>query len=119
MDDLVVIDINKDFISKVKHIGSIDGFPTMKYIGNNGKMVENYEDSRIRKKDRSVNSFINWIETKINKMVSTSPTSSVHDVFKRISKTRKRKTKRTQSMRGGKRIRGVKKRRQRKWSKKI
>jgi hypothetical protein len=109
-NDLVVVDINKDFISKVKHIGSIDGFPTMKYIGKHGKTTESYEDSRIRKKDRSVSSFINWIESKINNMVSTSPTSSVHDVFKRMSsKTRK--------MRGGtlKRRRSL---RRRKWSKK-
>ena len=85
-DNLVVIDVDKDFISSVKLIGNIDGFPTMKYISNNGNSIETYENSSIKKKDRSVSSFINWIESKINKMVSTTPTSSVKDVYKRISK---------------------------------
>jgi thiol-disulfide isomerase/thioredoxin len=88
-DKLVVIDINKDFLSKIKHIGEVDGFPTMKYIGNHGKTVESYENSSVKKKDRSVSSFINWIESKINKMISTTPTSSATHVYNRISKTKK------------------------------
>ena len=83
---LVVIDINKDNLSKIKHIGSIDGFPTMKYIGNNGKTIETYENSSVTKKDRSVSSFINWIESKINKAISTTPTSSPHHVYNRLNK---------------------------------
>lgn len=82
---LVVIDINKDNLSKIKHIGSIDGFPTMKYIGNNGKTIETYENSSVTKKDRSVSSFINWIESKINKAISTTPTSSPHHVYNRLN----------------------------------
>jgi len=85
---LVVIDINKDNLSKIKHIGSIDGFPTMKYIGNNGKTIETYENSSVTKKDRSVSSFINWIESKINKAISTTPTSSPHHVYNRLNKTK-------------------------------
>ena len=88
-DKLVVIDVNKDFISNIKHIGSIDGFPTMKYIGTYGKTIEPYEESSIKKNDRSINSFINWIESKINKVISTTPTSSVKNVYNRISQTKK------------------------------
>ena len=84
---LAIVDINKDYISKVKNIGTIDGFPTIKYIGNYGKTVESYEKSSITKKDRSINSFINWIESKISNTVSTTPTSSVEHVYKRILKT--------------------------------
>lgn len=83
-DKLVVIDVNKDFISKVNNLGSIDGFPTMKYIGNRGKIIENYEDSGINKKDRSVDSFINWIENKIFKYKSNVTTNSI----KKSKKTR-------------------------------
>jgi thiol-disulfide isomerase/thioredoxin len=86
---LAIVDINKDFISKVKNIGTIDGFPTIKYIGNYGKTVESYENSSITKKDRTVSSFINWIESKINKTISTTPTSSPHLVYKRLTKTEK------------------------------
>jgi len=88
-DELAVIDVNKDYISNIKHIGNIDGFPTMKYIGTYGKTIELYEDSSIKKKDRSINSFINWIESKINTVNSTTPTSSVKNVYNRISNTKK------------------------------
>jgi thiol-disulfide isomerase/thioredoxin len=86
---LVVVDVNKDFLSNIKYIGEIDGFPTMKYIGNYGKTVESYENSSIAKKDRSVSSFINWIESTINKTISTTPTSSPDQVYKRLIKTEK------------------------------
>ena len=105
-DKLVVVDVNKDFISKFKHIGQIDGFPTMKYIGNYGKIVETYENSPVKKKDRSVSSFINWIESKINKMISTTPTSSAEHVYRRISQTRRKthhnKSSNKKGHRGGK-----------------
>ena len=84
---LVVIDVNKDYLSNIKHIGEVDGFPTMKYVGNNGKIIETYENSSIKQKDRHINSFIDWIESKINDVVST--TSSPHHVYKRIAKTQK------------------------------
>jgi thiol-disulfide isomerase/thioredoxin len=84
-DNLVVVDVNKDYISTIKQLGTIDGFPTLKYIANNGKTVESYENSSVKKKDRSVNSFINWIESKINLAVSSTPTSSPQQVYSRIS----------------------------------
>ena len=87
---LVVIDINKDYIGKIKHIGSIDGFPTMKYISNYGKKVEPYENSSISRKDRSLDSFVNWIETNINTVKSVTPNSSAYDRIVREPKTRRR-----------------------------
>ena len=94
---LVVIDVNKDYLSDIKHIGKIDGFPTMKYISANGSIVETYESSAVKKKDRSVSSFINWIESKINSVVSTTPTSSARHVYKRIDKSRKHHNKKSYS----------------------
>jgi len=93
---LVVIDVNKDYLSSVKHIGSIDGFPTMKYAGNYGKTIETYENSPINTKDRSIDSFINWIETKINTTISRTPTNFSN---KNRNKTYRKKR---NSMRGGK-----------------
>ena len=100
-NNLVVIDINKDFISDIKYIGDIDGFPTIKYIGNYGKTVEPYEKSSITTTDRSVNSFVNWIETKVIKVISTNPSSSSNSVYNKhyifeknvIAKTKSRNTK--------------------------
>ena len=88
-DKLVIIDVNKDFLSNIKHIGTVDGYPTIKYIGNRGKIVESYENSSISKKDRSVSSFIVWIESKINNVISTTPTSSPQHVYNRLAKTEK------------------------------
>jgi len=93
--DLVIIDVNKDFMPFIKMIGEIDGFPTLKYITNNGEKIEAYEESNIRIKDRSSDSFINWIESKIlaDKIVSVTPDSSAHQVFRRLNKTRRNKEK--------------------------
>ena len=86
--DVAIIDMNKDNLSSVKHLGSVEGFPTMKYITNKGNTIEAYEDSSIKNKDRSSDSFVNWIESKIleGKMVSDKPSSS-HHVYKRIRKS--------------------------------
>lgn len=90
-DKLVVIDVNKDFLSRIKYIGVVDGFPTMKYIGDYGKTIETYENSSLKKKDRSVNSFIIWIESKINNVVSTVPDSSAKNVYNRILMSKRNK----------------------------
>lgn len=94
-NNIVVIDVNKDFLPNIKHIGSIDGFPTMKYIGNHGSNVETYEDSPIKTKDRSVSSFINWIETKATPVSSRTPTSSANHVYKRLIKNRNKRRNKT------------------------
>ncbi len=88
--DLVVADVNKDFMHLIKHIGNIDGFPTMKYISENGKKVQLYENSNIKTKDRSVDSFINWVESNImdGKVVSVSPVSTPQHVYNRLSRKR-------------------------------
>ena len=96
---LVVIDINKDYIDKVKHIGSIDGFPTMKYISNYGKKVEPYEKSSISRKDRTLDSFINWIETNINTVQSVTPNSSAYDRIVGKTNTRRKGNKRKNTKR--------------------
>jgi hypothetical protein len=87
--DIVIIDINKDLLTSIKNVGNINGFPTMKYITNKGNTVENYEDSPIKNKDRSADSFINWVDTKVlkGKIISTNFTGP-HHVYNRISKTR-------------------------------
>lgn len=88
---LVVIDVNKDFLSRIKHIGDVDWFPTIKYIGDYGKTIETYENSSVKKKDKSVNSFINWIESKINNVVSAVPDSSTNNLYNRILMSQKNK----------------------------
>ena len=93
-DNLVIVDVNKNFLPKLKHIGSVDGFPTMKYINNHGKNIETYEDSSISKKDRSTDSFVNWMESKINTVESTS---SPQNVYKRITRQHNKSQKKSSS----------------------
>ena len=90
-DSIVIVDVNKNYSNYLKYIGDIDGFPTIKYISNKGKVIENYEDASISKKDRSVKSFIEWIESKINN--NNQSGGSVWNVYRRIGKkTNKKKT---------------------------
>jgi hypothetical protein len=87
-EDVAIIDINKNVLPLIKSLGSVNGFPTMKYITDKGKTVENYEDSGVKTKDRSVDSFINWVEEKIMKgrIVAVVPASAPEHVYKRITK---------------------------------
>ena len=96
--DIVIIDLNKDLLPLIKNVGNVDGFPTMKYITNKGHTVESYEDSGVKNKDRSADSFINWVESKVlkGKIVSTTMSGPEH-VYKRLSKKNntKQKSKKT------------------------
>ena len=91
-DSFVIVDVNKNYSNYLKYIGDIDGYPTIKYISNKGRVIENYEGASISKKDRSVNSFIEWIESKINNNNNQSG-GSVWNVYRRIGN--KKKTKKT------------------------
>lgn len=85
-DELVVLDVNQEMLSDIKGLGNVEGFPTMKYFSNKGKKVQNYEDSSIRDKDRSVDSFINWIESNTKEVKSTTPASTPQHVYNRLVK---------------------------------
>ncbi len=98
-DDLVVIDVDQELMSQIKSIGDVEGFPTMKYV--KGNKIENYENSGLKNTDRSVDSFINWIESKITNTIATDKTSSPHHVVKRLSSARSRSKGRSRSQKGG------------------
>ena len=85
--DIVIIDLNKDLLPFIKNVGNVNGFPTMKYITDKGHVIESYEDSGIKNKDRSADSFINWVESKVlkGKIVSTTMSGPEH-VYKRLGK---------------------------------
>lgn len=117
---LAIVDLNKDYQDDVKHLGNIDGYPTLKHINNNGKKVESYENSNVKSKDRSVDSFINWIEGKINTVESTTPTSSPEHVYDRLTNTHTHNSKKkTKSIKGGKRRQSCSKKWSRKYKKSI
>jgi len=89
-DDYVIAHVEESLLDKIKYLPSkVSGFPTMMYISENGKKVENYENSNIQKKDRTIDSFVEWVESK------TSGGSRKTRTRKTRSRTRKtRKTRR-------------------------
>jgi hypothetical protein len=65
-DDVVVAAINQKLFQNLESAGKEPmGYPCLRYI--KGPSVEEYEDCKIQNKDRSTESFINWIESKIQK----------------------------------------------------
>jgi thiol-disulfide isomerase/thioredoxin len=62
-NDFIVADIDQELISQIPNMVSPSGFPSMKYI--KGSQVEDYEDSSIDLKDRTIDSFVQWIKSKI------------------------------------------------------
>jgi hypothetical protein len=103
-NDVVIVDVNKDLAPLLNHIGSIDGFPTMKYINNKGQNIEPYESSSIKTKDRSADSFVNWIESKITKVVDNGSPKKLHSRLSR-KKYYKKRSKSSHSQKGGRRSR--------------
>ena len=64
--NIILAMIDKDYYSKLMNIGNEPmGFPTLRYIRNG---VEDYEDSEISRKDRSAESFADWVKIKVSKM---------------------------------------------------
>jgi hypothetical protein len=66
-NDIAIVDIDQVLSSKLKGLKEPSSFPTMTFITNGGQEVENYEDSNIRNKDRTIDSFVEWIDVKSGK----------------------------------------------------
>ena len=60
-DDVAILDLDSKFMNNVDGLGDIQGFPTMKYLSDNGKIIEDYNG------DRKSEDFIEWIEDKLSK----------------------------------------------------
>jgi hypothetical protein len=65
-DSVCVVDIDQKLSGEIKKLSPPNSFPTMRFVTDGGNKVENYEDSNIKNKDRSIDSFVEWInyETK-------------------------------------------------------
>lgn len=89
---IAVISIDKDLFGNLKYIkNKPTSFPTIRYITNAGKMQENYEDADISSKDRSIDSFVEWIKLKSGENYITN--NEVHKQGANMTKIN-RKTKR-------------------------
>jgi hypothetical protein len=63
--DIIIAAIDHIMAEKLENLKSKPpSFPTMRFITDGGKTVENYEDSSIDNKDRTIDSFVEWIKLK-------------------------------------------------------
>jgi hypothetical protein len=94
-NDVAILDLDNKFMNEVKRIGDVNGFPTIKYISEQGNKSEAYENSKIPNLKRSSDSFIKWIKSKMSKnnkiksggspSPSSSSSLSVFDLSESIS----------------------------------
>ena len=75
VNNVVIVDINEEVGVEqlAKFMGKIEGFPTIRYIGKEGKKIEEYENSGVKDPNRSTDSFIEWIESKVAKVETVTP----------------------------------------------
>jgi len=69
-ENVLVVDMDKNLLGKVKNMGSEPkGFPTIRFITKNGKITEDFEDCKLSEeyKNRTIDSFVKWINFKLNK----------------------------------------------------
>jgi len=96
-NDIVIAKINQKLFNDLKNIGKEPmGFPSLRYINSKKtpNFIEEYEDSSIENKDRTSESFANWIETKMEE-----PHYKTH---KNIKKQMGGSTRKNRKKRGGK-----------------
>ena len=66
-NNIVIAQVDQELISKIPLLKKQpSGFPAMYFIKDKGNIQEDYEESNITTKDRSIDSFIEWIESKIS-----------------------------------------------------
>lgn len=94
--EVAVVSLDRDLLDKInflKHQPS--AFPSMQYIHNKGHSAEDYEDSDINMKDRSIDSFVKWIQSKGIKSATSHShrkTTTSHSHRKSKTKTQSRHT---------------------------
>lgn len=99
-DNIAIVSIDKDLFGKLKNAGSEpSGFPTIRFITSSGENIETYEDSDVPEtKDRSIDSFVEWIKSKSGDSEITSSErkiagGTITRTRKRTRRNRKTKTK--------------------------
>ena len=64
-DDIIIASIDYELAENLNYVLSKpNSFPTMRFITNSGQEVENYEDGNISNKDRTIDSFVEWVKLK-------------------------------------------------------
>ena len=95
-NNIVVADLNQELASKLKPEQTITSFPTILYLGEKGNKKEMYEDASIQTKDRTIDSFVQWIQSKD---IPSSSLKGGHRTRRTHKRTRKNRNRRTRNNR--------------------
>ena len=100
--NIAVASVDHMLCGKLKNIGSEpNSFPTIRFMTDTGNQIENYEDSNISKKDRTIDSFVEWIKNKTGEnKITVSEILPKHK--KNISSKRQHHSKKNHKQFGGK-----------------
>jgi hypothetical protein len=91
-NNIVVAAIDHELADKLTNLKTKPtGFPTMRFITNGGIISENYEDSNVENKDRTIDSFVEWIYLK-----------NGNDLSKQTKRNFTYKKRKTNKQKGGK-----------------
>jgi len=85
--DIYIGSVDQIFSDDLKYVKSKpSSFPTMRYITNSGDTVENFEDSAIKDKSRTIDCFIDWIKLKTGEdsITKSEPYHNTRGHHKRI-----------------------------------
>jgi len=74
----------------------------MRFIADGGNTSENYEDSNIVKKDRTIDSFIEWIHSKTGQSVNMQKSNNTHKSNKSNKPYKNQNNKTHKKQNGGK-----------------
>jgi len=86
-EDIVIVSIDKDLYSKLKNANKEPmSFPTIRFMTNAGEKMQTYEDSEVSNKDRTIDSFVDWIKLKTG---DNNITTSEIPSYKKKNTTRK------------------------------
>ena len=86
---IAIVEIDQVLASKVKDAKKEpNSFPTIRFITNKGEDVESYEDSNVENKDRTIDSFVDWIKLKTKNNQTRGKTNRYRNKYRK-SKGRK------------------------------
>ena len=110
--NLVVATVDHQYLSNMPLVGPCSGFPTLVCVRDGGARIEAYEDAPMRIKNRTSDSFIEWVDHVVGKPVVVSDSNSNSPPLSSLSRSRRGGKRGRQSRRrGGKRGRQSRSRR--------
>lgn len=103
-ENIVIVSIDKDLYSKLKNANKEPmSFPTIRFMSNAGENMQTYEDSEVSNKDRTIDSFVEWVKLKTgDNNITTSEKMGGSYSKKSTHRIRSKSKRKTRKLIGGK-----------------